>query len=45
MMKNTFDDRFQQLRSQELVLKLFSSPFTTDVATVQDEYQMELPEL
>lgn len=45
LLKNNFGDRFQQFRSQELILKLFSSPFTTDVETVHEEYQMELLEL
>ena len=44
-MNEEFDHRFQDFRSQESSLHMFSSPFDVNVEQAQEEFQMELIEL
>jgi hypothetical protein len=45
LLRNAFDERFQDFRKQEVNLKLFASPFNTDIESVSDNFQIELLEL
>ena len=44
-MNEEFDHRFQDFRSQESSLHMFSSPFDVNVEQAPEEFQMELIEL
>ena len=44
-MNEEFDDRFQDFRSQESSLHMFSSPFDVNVEQAPEEFHMELIEL
>ena len=45
LMNTEFNNRFQDFRSQEANLRIFSSPFDVIIDQVPEEFQMELIEL
>ena len=40
-----FSSRFEDIRSHEVQLNIFASPFNVDVDTAPDDFQMELIDL